>query len=367
MNILVIGGTGPTGPGIVNGLVDRGHTVTILHTGRHEVDTIPDHLEHIHTDPFDEQQFADSIEGRTFDLVFAMYGRLRSVAKVLVGKTPRLFSIGGVPVYEGFGEHESVFPHGMRMPTREDDPLVGPEAAPKIAKIVASEQLVFELHPDATHFRYPYIYGPNQVLPREWPLVKRALDQRPHVILPDGGLSLYTSIYAENVAHAVLLAVDKLDTSAGQVYNVSDDYLFDYQQLAQIVADELGHRWDIVTLPWAQAQSAYPLIHNHSSTHRVVSHEKIRSELGYRDKIDPEQALRSTIRWQVEHLVKDPDGVIERLQDPFDYAAEDQLIEAYHRFAADAATVDFPVAPGYSFGYYGPRPNPGGARGSFRA
>ena len=36
MDILVIGGTGPSGPLIVNGLVERGHSVTILHTGRHE-------------------------------------------------------------------------------------------------------------------------------------------------------------------------------------------------------------------------------------------------------------------------------------------------------------------------------------------
>lgn len=363
---LVIGGTGPTGPSIVNGLVDRGHEVTILHTGRHEVDTIPADLEHIHTDPFDEEQFVDSIAGRNFDLVFAMYGRLRSIAKVLVGRTPRLFSIGGIPVYRGFGDFSSVFPHGMRVPSREDDDLAGPESAPKIAKIIESEQLVFDLHPDATHFRYPYIYGPNQVLPREWPLVKRALDKRPHVILSDSGRTLFTSIYAENVAHAVLLAVDKLDISAGQSYNVSDDYLFDYHQLAQIVADELDHEWDIVSLPYELARPALPMIQNDTGSHRVVSHDKIRAELGYRDKIDPEVALRSTIRWQVENLANDPDGVTERLQDPFDYAAEDRLVESYRRFAAEAGAIDFAAEPGYTFGYYGPRDNPGGTRGSFR-
>ena len=108
MNILVIGGTGPTGPHIVNGLVDRGHEVVILHTGNHEVDTIPGHLEHIHTDPFDEGAFTSAIEGRTFDVVFAMYGRLRTIAKVLVGRTPRLISIGGFPVYRGWGEPEQL-------------------------------------------------------------------------------------------------------------------------------------------------------------------------------------------------------------------------------------------------------------------
>ena len=42
MRTLVIGGTGPTGPFIVNGLLERGHHVTIFHRGTHELDEIPD-------------------------------------------------------------------------------------------------------------------------------------------------------------------------------------------------------------------------------------------------------------------------------------------------------------------------------------
>ena len=52
MKVLVIGGTGPTGPHLVNGLLGCGHEVSILHTGNHEVDSIPTTVEHIHTNPF---------------------------------------------------------------------------------------------------------------------------------------------------------------------------------------------------------------------------------------------------------------------------------------------------------------------------
>ena len=48
---LVVGGTGPTGPHVVNGLLDRGFEVSILHTGAHESPEIPAQVEHIHTDP----------------------------------------------------------------------------------------------------------------------------------------------------------------------------------------------------------------------------------------------------------------------------------------------------------------------------
>ena len=49
MKALVIGGTGPSGPYIVNGLLDRGYEVTILHGGQHEVE-FAQPVEHIHTE-----------------------------------------------------------------------------------------------------------------------------------------------------------------------------------------------------------------------------------------------------------------------------------------------------------------------------
>ena len=229
MDILVIGGTGPSGPYIVNGLVERGHQVTILHTGRHEVTTLPPQsvVPHIHADPFDEASFTEAIGQRNFDVVFAMYGRLRMLVEVLVGRTPRLFSIGGVPVYPGFSEDGDGYPTGMRFPSAEEHaftPLGTAESATlserggrsdKVAKIIVSEALVFDRHPQATHFRYPYIYGPNQVVPKEWSVVKRALDGRRHLIVADGGRTVESAAFVENVAHAVLLAVDHIDVSAG--------------------------------------------------------------------------------------------------------------------------------------------------------
>ena len=151
----------------MNGLVERGHRVTILHTGKHEVDSLPPQsvVPHIHADPFHEASFREGLGDNNFDIVFAMYGRLRMICDVLVGRTPRLFSIGGVPVYPGFGNSADCFPTGMRIPCRESDAGVGDEAAQKIRRIWESEQMVFERHPDATHFRYPYIYGPNRCSP----------------------------------------------------------------------------------------------------------------------------------------------------------------------------------------------------------
>lgn len=369
MDVLVIGGTGPSGPLIVNGLVERGHRVTILHTGKHEVDTIPPQsvVPHIHCDPFEEGSFREGLGDRTFDVVFAMYGRLRMICDVLVGRTPRVFSIGGIPVYPAFTDSTECFPTGMRVLSREADAGTVEQASLKVRRIWESEQLVFDRHPDATHFRYPYIYGPNQVLPREWPILRRALDRRPHLILADGGLTLMTSCHVENAAHAVMLAVEQIDRSAGRSYNVSDDYLLSLAQVAEIVMDECGHRMELVSMPMEAARPAHSLLQTDTDHHRVVDASLIKAELGYQDVVDPIDGLRRTVRWQLENIPGDSAWIDERLEDPYDYAAEDRLVELQKRFVADAAAVAFSSEPGWTSGYYGARANPAGERRSFRA
>ena len=64
MRTLVVGGTGPTGPFIVNGLRERGREVTIFHRGTHEVPEIPDDVRHIHGDPTSPRRSPTPCPGR---------------------------------------------------------------------------------------------------------------------------------------------------------------------------------------------------------------------------------------------------------------------------------------------------------------
>ena len=222
MKALVIGGTGPSGHFIVNGLLRRGYQVAILHTGRHEVKEIPETVEHIHSDPFSEGALANTLGTLNFDLTVAAYGRLRRIAEIMAGRTGRFISIGGAPAYRGYMNPATLKPAGMPIPTAEDAPLLSTETEdPKGWRVVQTEQAVFDHHPHATHFRYPLLYGPYQVAPREWCIVRRILDGRP-IIMPDDGLTLNHSAYVENAAHAVLLAVDRPVKARGQIYNIGD-------------------------------------------------------------------------------------------------------------------------------------------------
>ena len=68
-HVLVVGGTGPTGVPLVQGLVERGHRVTILHRGTHEDPETPTEVEHLHADPYDADSFRAALGDRRFDLV----------------------------------------------------------------------------------------------------------------------------------------------------------------------------------------------------------------------------------------------------------------------------------------------------------
>lgn len=357
MKALVIGGAGPSGPHIVKGLVARGYATSILHSGRHEPAELPAEIEHIHTDAFDPAQVEAALAGRRFDVVIATYGRLRRNAEILAGRVGHFISVGGFPGYRGYMNAPLCDPPGFPVPTREDAPMIhDPAEDEKGFRIRATEERVFAAQPGATHFRYPWVYGPRQPAPREWSIVRRILDRRPFLIVADGGLSLSHFGYVENVAHAILLAVDRPKVAAGQIYNCGDQEVLTIAQVAQVIAQGLGHAWEIVSLPWEIAWPARPLVAQPWTTHRIVSLAKLESELGYRDVVAPREALVRTARWLVANRPA-PGGIEEQvLQDPFDYAAEDALV-AQWRVAR--ASIEEPKwaggeAPGYGLAYSGP-------------
>jgi len=350
---LVVGGTGPTGPFVVNGLRERGFTTTILHTGRHEVPQIPDEVEHIHVSPHDGEAFAAAIEGREFDVTIAMYGRLRAIAETMIDRTGQFISIGGAPAYRGFMDPDQWSPPGLPLPTREDAPLADERVDGKSYRVARTEAIVFEHHSNATHYRYPLVYGPRQPAPREWSIVRRVLARRPHIVVADGGLTLLSYGYVENLAHAVLLSIDH-PAAAGQIFNAADDECMTIAQVIEIIAHALDHRIEIVSMPFDIALPARPLVQQNRPTHRVLDTSSLRARLGYRDLVPPRIAIARTARWLAEHP-PEPGGVEEMvLEDPFDYDAEDRLIGAWKSAVSALPSVEWRQTPGFGLTYSGP-------------
>ncbi len=343
MRALVVGGTGPTGPYIVNGLLERGFEVAIFHRGTHEIDEIPPAVEHIHGDPHFLDTITGALDGRTFDLAVVTYGRIRLLAEALRGKVGRFISVGGVAAYRGYLEPERLRPAGMTSPIAEDAALVDDEAEHRFSWLIGqTERAVFEHHPDAAHFRYPYVYGPRQLVPREWSVVRRLRDGRRHIIVADGGLSLLTHGFAGNLAHSVLLAADQADAAAGQIFNCGDDEQYTTAQLIEVIARKMGADVELVNLPHELAHSAHIFGDGTTTHHRLMDTQKIRAKLGYRDVCSVPDALGITVDWLLANAPPAGGDLEQRLQDRFDYAAEDRLIAAWREAAASVAAI--PVA-----------------------
>lgn len=355
MEALVIGGTGPTGPFVVKGLRTRGYRVTILHTGNHETDEIPDEVEHIHVDPWDVDAWTSVLQGREFDLCMALYGRLRRIAEFMIGRCERFISVGGVPAYRGFMNPELLAPAGLFVPIPEGADRVLEEAEDsKGYRIARTEDAVLEFQPRATHFRYPVVYGPRQPMPREWCVVRRVLDGRRRIILPDGGLTLCHCGYSENLAHALLLAVDQPAKSAGRIYNCGDGEVLTLRQTVEVIAAALGHEFEIISIPYALALPARPMVMAPFSNHRVLDLFQLRSDLGYQDRVAARDGLALTARWLAEHPPESGGAEEKILQDPFDYAAEDQLMDSWQHWLTSFPKADFSQEPGYTLSYSGP-------------
>ncbi|MGD9945642.1 MAG: NAD-dependent epimerase/dehydratase family protein [Burkholderiaceae bacterium] len=337
--VLVIGGTGPTGPHIVNGLIQRGHEVVILHGGQHEVEFVQE-IEHIHTDPHFAETLSPALAGRTFDLVIATYGRLRIIADVLKGKTQRLVGVSGAAV---FADRSDPRWGGLGRPIliREDGPRHESESRSAFGnRMWATEETLMKAHREghfaATIVRYPLVFGPNAPANPDWSTVRRILDGRRRIIASTNG-TMGRRGYAENVAHAMLLVADHPELSAGQIYNLRDESQFSQRQRIEFIAGLLGREIEIVELPPELADRA-------GKPESVLEFDicKIQSQLGYRDLVSPKEALTRSINWLIENPLQRGGEVEQQLGDPFAYDAEDRLIDAYQAAMAEARAIEFP-------------------------
>lgn len=343
MKILVIGGTGPSGLYLVQGLVDRGHAVTVLHRGVHEPPDLAI-VPHIHADPHFAEPLSEALGDRDFDVVYCLYGRLEVLARFFARRCERLIAVGGRAVYAGNFDPLSAYPTGMRLMASEDSPLAEPDNIHSdrvrrfVAKSLEAESAVMSMHHDgayrATLFRYSYIYGPRSPTKVEWSIIKRLHDGRTSINLPSGGLVSYSRCAARNAAHYLTLALDS-EAAQGQIFNCADEAQYSQGQWVELIAGCMGGRMEIVDVPaalrWTVAH--FLLWSGTAADISLQDISKAKALLGYKDQVSPMDALAETVEWYRNNPFdwrSDP-----TFPDKFDYALEDRVREALDTLRLD--------------------------------
>jgi nucleoside-diphosphate-sugar epimerase len=152
-------------------------------------------------------------------------------------------------------------------------------------------------------------------------VLKRIDDGRKQIIFADDVAPLRTPRgYVENVAAAITLAATS-PSAAGRVYNVCETEFFGELDWARKIAAAIHWQGEFVVLPHERTPK-HLLWPGNTAQHVVASSERIRKELGFREVVTREEAIRRTIAWERSNPPAEPLA-------PFDYAAEDAALAQF--------------------------------------
>jgi hypothetical protein len=161
-------------------------------------------------------------------------------------------------------------------------------------------------------------------------VVRRLLDGKHRLLVPDGGLSIYSRSADRNAASLIARIVDRPDVTAGQIYQCADDEQYSIYQWTQLIGAALGVEPEIVSVPLDLARPVWPLLPTGAlaSRHTLFDITKARQQLGYRDVVRPVEALNELVVF----LASDPD---QTASVDLDDAEELAVIDAFDQLRAE--------------------------------
>lgn len=324
MKVFIVGGTGFTGPAVVEQLIQRGHDVTVFHRGQHR-DERTAGAQVMPGDRKDSTQLAAAVRRVQPDVAVDMIPFTAADATGFMdacrGIVPRVVALSSIDVYLAFGrikltEPGSVQPTPLteRAALRETDRPGGPECDK-----IAVERIVMG-DPDlpGTILRLPAIHGRGDRYRRFRCYLKPMDDGRRTILLGETMAGWkFSRGYVDNVAYAVVLAAEQ-EQAAGEIYNVAEPAALTEHELVEAIGVAANWPGRVTVLPDDRLPVHMQSDENFRQDWEVTS-DKIRGALGYRELIDVTEGIRRTVEWErayppAEELCS------------FDYEAEDEML-----------------------------------------
>ncbi len=270
------------------------------------------------------------------DMIPVIEQDAREVMSAFKGVARRVVAISSQDVYRAFGrvnrkESGPIEPP----PITEDSPLrenLYPYRADPRRDASDSQRLmddydkilierVIMSDPDlpGTVLRLPMVYGPGDYQHRMFAMLKRMDDHRPAILLDElEARWRWTHGYVENVAAAIALAVTD-ERAAGRIYNVGELNASTLAEWVAQIGEAAGWHGRIVTAP--QGTLPEPLRNGiNAEQHIIVDTTRIRRELGYKEHVPHNEAMRYTVAWE---RANPPEKIV---PGEFDYALEDRYL-----------------------------------------
>ena len=326
MKILAIGGTGFIGSFVAASLQQQGHAVTVFHRGKSPAAT---GIRQILGDRDRLADYRAVFARENFDVVIHFILSSERQAKQFMetfrGLTRCVFALSSMDVYRAWGVFYGFESAGLqKMPVTEESELrttrnaYPPETLKKVQAVfpwiddqydkIPVEQVVLgESELPGAVLRLPMVYGPGDPLHRFRQVLRQIDDGRPHILFADDVAALRTPRgYVENVAAAIALAAIS-ERGAGGIYNVCEQPAFSELEWTQKIASAQSVAWrgKFVLLPHDQAPPHLRWPGN-TAQHLVVSSERIRAELGYKEPVSIEEAIRRTVAWERANQPESP-------------------------------------------------------------
>lgn len=309
MRVLILGGTGFTGPHIARGLDALGHEVIVFHRGETAA-ALPPGVREVRGDVADPPQELRRLQA---DIVIHMLAYSEAdAARFLAmfrGHAGRAVVISSGEVYRAYGKlHLAEAGPPDAIPLDEDAPLresrflyrdrkdLGIDTT-DYDKVLVEQALRAQSELPVTILRYAGVYGPRDPYRR----FKGWLDQMAAGgeirIADDYARWRWSHGYVEDVATAAVLASTQ-DRAAGRTYNVGNPDAATTAEAIEEIGRAAGWKGRVVPVPPDEIPVEERSSHAHDFSHHIVMDSgRIRAELGYREIVAREEALRRTIEW----------------------------------------------------------------------
>jgi nucleoside-diphosphate-sugar epimerase len=325
VRILMIGGSGMTGPHIVRALIAQGHSVHLLH----RTATASPLLAGAHFWQGDKARLTalrpDLVALAPQVIVHMVAFNQQDAADLLVaarGVAERLVVISSIDVYRAYGRFNRTEPGPLEaVPLRETAPLRTCKDTLHSGYEKVAVERVASSDPSlpCTILRYPAVYGTGDAQHRLRPWVRRIDDGRKVIMLGVGqaGFRFHTAS-VENVAAAAALAMTH-PQAIGRTFNLGDRAPLSMAAWAEGVAQAL--HWDgrIITVPDGQLPSHLANTYDYRQD-LVADTGLLRTVLGYREPVTHLDGLLDAIAWERAHAAAAGDLTAE-------YATEDATLK----------------------------------------